>query len=182
MAGYYQFPVVAMKRYYHKEYKKYVYEIFLGGQYATKEENVIISTLLGSCVSACLVDFRSKVIGMNHFILPGDMRRQGILTSPRYGMYAMESLIESMVKLGARRKRIEARVFGGGSIVNSRGRSVQKNNIDFIKAYLGMEGIPIMFEDLGGDYGRKIYFFSDTFEIHQKKIERVLMDKPKTRS
>lgn len=110
---------------------------------------------------------------MNHFLLPGDFSRSEVVTSPdaRYGMHAMEILINSMMKQGASRDRLEAKVFGGGHILDANSSKIPENNVKFIKAYLSMEEIPIIAEDLGGTRGRKILFFADTTDVFLKRIQ-----------
>jgi len=163
-----------MRQYYNEKFKKKVYEIFGGGYHATKERNAIIATLLGSCVAACLRDYQAGVTGMNHFLLPGDLRREEMLISPsaKYGMHAMEILINAMMKLGAKRDNLEAKIFGGGHVLDSTNSSVPDNNIMFVKAYLAMEEIPVVAEDLGGNMGRKILFFTDTTDVYMRKVRK----------
>ncbi len=161
-----------MRQYYSEKFQRKVYEIFGGNYYATAETNSIIATLLGSCVAVCLRDKSTGVVGMNHFLLPGDIRRDDMLTSPsaKYGMHAMEILINAMMKLGAKREHFEAKVFGGGHVLDSSNSSVPDNNIMFVKAYLAMEEIPVVAEDLGGNNGRKILYFTDTTEVYLRRI------------
>ncbi len=104
-----------MKKYFNRKYNRNVYELFAGNYFATREKNVVLATLLGSCVAACLFDDRQGVVGMNHFLLPGDFRREEIVSSPnaKYGLYAMEMLINSMMKLGASRNNIRGQDFRG---------------------------------------------------------------------
>ncbi len=166
--------MVNMRQYFNNKYNRYVYEIFSGGYYATDKKKVIITTLLGSCVSACLMDEKSGVAGMNHFLLPGDLRREDMIASPsaKYGMHAMEMLINSMMKLGARRNNLKAKIFGGGHIIEASNGAVSENNVSFIKAYLAMEEIPVLAEDLGGTLGRKILLFPDNFSVYLKKVKK----------
>jgi chemotaxis protein CheD len=127
-------------------------------------------TVLGSCVAACIRDPQFGIGGMNHFMLPdgGD----GVVSdSARYGAYAMELLINELVKLGARRNRLEAKVFGGGAVL--RGFSVSHvgaRNSAFVLDFLKTEGIPVLAQDLGDDCPRKIYFFPHTGKVRVKRL------------
>lgn len=165
---------MVLKKYFDKKYNKHVYEVYAGNFFATKDKNVIITTLLGSCVSACLRDTASGVVGLNHFLLPGDVRRDEIIMSPsaKYGLHAMELLINAMMKLGARRDNFEAKVFGGGHVLDTKTSTVPSSNITFIEAYLAMENIPIIAKDVGGNMGRKILFFADTTDVYLKRVQK----------
>jgi chemotaxis protein CheD len=116
-------------------------------------------TALGSCVSACLHDPETGAGGMNHFMLPES--ELGVATvSARYGSFAMEVLINQLMKLGAARHRLQAKVFGGGSVLRpASSLNVAVRNVDFVRSYLAAEGVPIAAEDLGGDFTRVIHYF-----------------------
>ena len=161
-----------MKKTYSPKLRGTLIEIFAGEHYATGEKGVVLGTLLGSCVAACLYDSVAGVIGMNHFLLPGDFRREELALAPnaRYGMHAMELLIGSMLEAGARRNRLEAKVFGAGQVLPGMSKAVPQNNRLFIETYLSMEDILTVATDLGGTRGRKILFFADTFTVLVKKI------------
>lgn len=142
----------------------------IGSYYACKDGSVL-RTLLGSCVSACLYDTVARVGGMNHILLSevADMRRFD--ANARYGIHAMEILINEMVKLGAIRSRIKAKAFGGSNVlkmINESGSPGEKN-IRFLLEYLEMERIPLMAKDLGGDKTRVIFFHTDTFDVFVRK-------------
>jgi chemotaxis protein CheD len=149
------------------------------GEYYVTREPEVISTLLGSCVSACLFDPFSRVFGMNHFLLAyrHHAKNQPIIQSDeaRYGVFAMELLINDMMKLGARRQNIKAKCFGGGNVL--RLREDQQNretvgdvNVKFIKEFLGNENIPIVGSCLGGIHGRNVHFVGTDFSVFIKKI------------
>lgn len=145
-----------------------------GEFYVTKKDEVI-GTVLGSCISVCLRDSQAGVGGMNHFMLPGDFRVEDIFNSQsaRYGMYAMELLLGELIKIGGGREHLSAKVFGGGhvlsSVSNARG-SVPQSNIEFVKAFLSMEGIPVLSSDVGGVHGRKVLFLPKTGQVFVKKL------------
>lgn len=130
--------------------------------FAASADDLALVTLLGSCVSACLYDAGAGIGGMNHFLLPdGDARTDGV--PARYGTHAMELLINAMLKLGARRSRLGAKVFGGGNVL--RGFAIDPvgtRNARFVLAYLAAEGIPVTAQDLGDVHPRKVVFFPRT--------------------
>ncbi|MFH0926682.1 MAG: hypothetical protein V1872_13800 [bacterium] len=149
--------------------------IYPGEFYATSGREVI-HTVLGSCVSACLFDELSEVGGMNHFMLPGSFEKAFYLEkSGRYGMFAMELLINEVLKLGADRRRLRAKVFGGGHIIESFRKTdgnVPQSNIKFIREYLMAEDIPVLSEDLGGEHGRRVFFFTENNEVLISRIKK----------
>jgi chemotaxis protein CheD len=145
----------------------------LPGEFFYTIKDMMIVTVLGSCVSACIRDVKSGAGGMNHFMLPdGASEADGpVSLSARYGTYAMEVLINHLLKAGARRDNLEAKVFGGGNVL--RGFSalhVGQRNAEFVRQYLRAEGIRIVAEDLNGDYPRKVYFFPRTGRVLVKKL------------
>jgi chemotaxis protein CheD len=153
----------------------------LPGEYYVTDENMIISTLLGSCVSACLYDPEQGVMGMNHFLLSNNRysRDIPILLSEagRYGINAMELLINDMLKLGAKKNDMKAKVFGGANvIVNKSGIGnflcVGDVNSRFIKKFLEIEKIPLTASDLGGSHGRVIYFSFGDYYVYARKIKK----------
>ncbi len=150
------------------------------GEYYVSNENIIISTLLGSCVSACLWDPVHRVVGMNHFLLANKRYQHGgeVIASEagRYGIHSMEMLINSMLKLGAQRRLLRAKAFGGGNVLPVTGSSdnffaVGDVNSRFIREFLANEGIPMVKEHLGGTIGRVIHFHSLDYSVYMKRIE-----------
>lgn len=133
------------------------------GEYYATNRPEILGTVLGSCISVCLIDEHNQVGGMNHFMLPGCISTQEILISEigRYGLYAMELLIGEIIKKGGNRKTLKGKCFGGGHTLNFRlsDGDIPEANIRFIRKYFELEQIPLTNEDLGGSLGRKIYFF-----------------------
>jgi len=161
-----------LKQGYHKQLNRIVCELFAGDYHASNDESLVLSTLLGSCISVCLLDKQNKIAGMNHFMLPGVIRGGSILLNDdaRYGVHSMELLINNMMKLGAKRNNLRAKVFGGGKVLGTTITAVSDSNIEFAINYLKMEEIPILSQDVGGNVGRKIYFYPDSFDIFVKKI------------
>jgi chemotaxis protein CheD len=163
-------------------------EVQPGDRYATSTTTgtgVDIKTLLGSCVAACLYDPEAKVAGLNHFLLAAPRYSKSLpfveTEAGRYGIHAMELLINDMVKLGAIRSRLRAKVFGGASVLGFTGESkflcVNEVNQRFIRDYLATERIPITSEDLGGNLGRVIHFHSDNFRVFRRFIQKTETEK-----
>lgn len=151
------------------------------GEYFACRDDRIIATLLGSCVAVCLRDPATGVCGMNHIMLPGDFRSMEIYSDPtgRYGMFAMELLLGEILKLGGNRAGLTAKIFGGGHILDSvaRGNSIPETNVKFVKAFLGMEGVQILNQDVGGDRGRKIMFLTKSGDVMVKRLTGTVVDK-----
>lgn len=140
----------------------------LPGEYFVSNENLVIMTVLGSCISACLWDSRMRVGGMNHFMLPdGD----SLDVSGRYGSYAMELLINQMFKLGARRETMQAKIFGGAQVMhNFTTMNVGERNTNFVVNYLRAERIPVISEDVLDIYPRKVCYFPATGKAMVKRL------------
>jgi chemotaxis protein CheD len=146
----------------------------LPGEYFVSENGMLLVTVLGSCVAACIRDTDTGIGGMNHFMLPDEGRRDILGSSARYGTYAMEVLINHLLKLGARRNRLEAKVFGGGAVLTSLlSSNVGARNAEFVLDYLKTENIPIVAKDLMESYPRKVYYFPQTGRVLVKKLHRV---------
>lgn len=149
-----------------------------GEHYATGGPEVI-STLLGSCVAACLYDPVERVIGMNHFMLSNTRYSRTLpmhaSEAGRYGIHAMELLINAMLNKGAQRRRMRAKVFGGAAVLGNEKEAnnffcVGSVNSRFIREFLATESIPIEAEDLEGDFGRVIHFSNGSFAVHRRKV------------
>lgn len=157
-------------KYFDKHFNRPAMKIQPGEYYATPEDEVIV-TVLGSCVSACLLDPVGLVGGMNHFMLPEE--GHGVIRdaffAARYGVAAMELLINDLLRLGARKDRIVAKVFGAGRVMKGMS-DVGARNAEFVRRFLSQENIPIWSEDLGADYARKVYFFPHTGQVLQRRI------------
>jgi chemotaxis protein CheD len=163
-----------MKRFYSKKYNKTVNMLRVGEYYASKNGEILL-TVLGSCIATCIYDHEKKIGGMNHFLLPGMIHPDEIMASEvgRYGMYAMELLVGELIKYGAKRENLAAKIFGGGNVLEFRksDEDVTGSNIRFAKKFLELEGIPLQKEDLGGYNGRKILFFTDTAKVLLKRFD-----------
>ena len=133
----------------------------LPGEYLATSGDLVLLTLLGSCVAACLHDPVARVGGMNHFMLPEGSGVNLLGASARYGVYAMEVLLNRLLQQGASRARLQAKVFGGGNMLRGVARNhVGEQNVRFVREYLAREGIPIGAEDLNGARPRKVGFYA----------------------
>jgi chemotaxis protein CheD len=163
----------SVKAYWDAQHQLYSARI-LPGEYYVSRGNEIISTVLGSCVSACIRDPDVGIGGMNHFMLPEnsnvDPHSTDILnTSARYGSYAMEHMINTILANGGRRERLEIKLFGGGQVLQS-STNVGDRNISFVRNYLRTEALPVQGEDLGGLHPRKVLYFPTTGRVLLRKL------------
>lgn len=126
------------------------------GQLYASDEPTEIVTILGSCVSICLFDDTCGVGGLNHFMLP----TESTTISPRYLRHAMDLLLRQLTAFGAKRSRLQAKLFGGASVLKNgdTGTDLGARNVEAARARLAQEGIPVVAEDVGGDRGRKLVF------------------------
>ncbi|MFZ6686122.1 chemoreceptor glutamine deamidase CheD [Undibacterium sp. SXout11W] len=146
----------------------------LPGEFYFTNKDMLIVTVLGSCVSACIRDRVSGVGGMNHFMLPdtGGDADNPVSASMRYGTYAMEVLINELLKAGAKRENLEAKVFGGGNVLRGfTAINVGERNAKFVLDYLKAERMRVIAEDLNDIYPRKVYFFPKTGKVLVKKLK-----------
>jgi len=141
----------------------------LPGEYFVHDEDVIIMTTLGSCIAACLWDRVAKVGGMNHFMLPD--AGAGSPDGGRYGSFAMELLINELLKRGATRSTLEAKVFGGGAVISGMSTlNVGERNTQFVMDYLKTERIPIVSKDVMEIYPRKVCFLPASGKAMVKRL------------
>lgn len=170
--------ILAPNLYYDRYFESDAVKI-LPGEYYVSSRNLLMVTVLGSCVGACVRDRVSGVGGINHFMLPDDRRNEDerVGSAMRYGDYAMEILINQLLKLGARRERLEAKVFGGGNVLPGFTQNVVgERNARFVNEYLALEGIPVVSRDLLGNYPRKVYFFPADGRVLVKKLRSLHND------
>ena len=148
----------------------------LPGEYYVTDKDILLVTVLGSCVAACIRDCYSGIGGMNHFMLPdggGDVGSP-LNASARYGTYAMEILINQLLKLGARRCNLEAKVFGGGNVLDGLTvANVGQRNADFVLKFLRTEKIRVVAQDLVDIFPRKVYFFPKNNRVMVKKLRNL---------
>lgn len=166
-----------MQRFWDPQIDSWNVKILPGEYYVTRGEEAI-STVLGSCISACVRDPVRNVGGMNHFMLPEDASTgpnnwldPAVGLATRYGSYAMESLINDLLKLGATRERLEIKVFGGGRVLSGV-TDVGARNIAFVRSYLQLEGYRIAAEDLAGTTPRKVVYFPMTGRVKIQAQDR----------
>jgi chemotaxis protein CheD len=147
----------------------------LPGEYFFTHKDMMIVTVLGSCVSACIRDRVSGIGGMNHFMLPdGGDNDSPVSASMRYGSYAMEVLINDVLKAGARRENLEAKVFGGGNVLSGFvAINVGERNAQFVRSFLKAENIRVTAEDLNDIFPRKVYFFPRSGKVLVKKLKQM---------
>ena len=145
----------------------------LPSEYYVTTTDTVLTTVLGSCVSACLVDIDNGVAGMNHFMLPddGDASARDQTESMRYGAYAMDVLIRELLRSGARRERLQAKVFGGGAVLaNMTTLNIGDRNADFVLRYLRAERIAVAAQDLRGPYARRVCFMPSSGKAVVRKL------------
>ena len=158
-------------KYYDSSMKSNIVKISPGDYYITDQDEVI-TTVLGSCISACIRDTSMGIGGMNHFMIPvkcshSSHPEQDMDT--RYGAYAMEHLINDIFKYGGTRRNLEIKLFGAGNVLVGSG-NVGVKNIKFVREFLHAEGYKIESENLGGDNPRKINYSPLTGKVMMKKL------------
>jgi chemotaxis protein CheD len=164
-----------ISRYWDNEHSTFTARLLPGEYYVTCNKEMI-STVLGSCVSACIRDSRLGYGGMNHFMLPLDgSQGQSVWGSAnsaatRYGNVAMERLINDILKLGGKRENLEIKLVGGGRVLAEMTTDIGARNIDFVRAYVAAEGFKVLGEDLGDIFPRKVVYFPQTGRIRVRKL------------
>ncbi len=165
-----------IKRYWDRQ-NEIVAAKLLPGEYYVTNSNELITTVLGSCIAACIRDVELGIGGMNHFMLP-ETSAQRLSSSDetvvgnatRYGNYAMEHLINTILRNGGKRKNLEVKLFGGGKIIPTLG-DVGQRNIHFALEYIDTEALNLVSQDLGDIYPRKVNFYPQTGKVRMKKIK-----------
>lgn len=163
-----------VNRYYDQVAEHLVVKVFTGDCYVTTEHNEVLVTILGSCVAVCLRDPFIKVGGMNHILLPGTSTANftgDAGQSTRFGAFAMEKLINEILKLGGKKERMEAKMFGGAQVMNT-STMIGERNIEFVTNYLQTEGIKVHAQDVGGTLPRRIHYFPETGKVKMRKLQR----------
>jgi chemotaxis protein CheD len=148
--------------------------ILNAGEHFVTEENCVLCTVLGSCVAVCLRDKVKGISGMNHFMLPEPFAEMNLFSSDagRYGIYALELLINALLSKGVSRDTLTAKIFGGGQLLATSDDSAKmpESNIAFANKFLETEKIPVLASDTGGRLGRKILFFPSNGDVFVKKL------------
>ena len=150
--------------------------IHIGGVFASREP-AVVRTVLGSCIAACVFDSRSRVGGMNHFMLPSSTEDATLPT--RFGVHAMEVLINQVMQLGGDRHQLHAKVFGGADVLRMQGGHlrVAEKNRNFVHEFLEAEKIPILAHRLGGVDPLQVYFFTHTAKVMVRPLRRDATDR-----
>jgi chemotaxis protein CheD len=147
----------------------------LPGEFYVSGQEEMISTVLGSCVSACVRDAERRIGGMNHFMLPEPMGGErndwssAVGRAARYGSDAMEQLINAVLKAGGRREALTVKIFGGGRVL-AQMTDVGQRNIAFVKRYLETEGLPLVAADVGDIYPRQLQFFPASGRVRVRQL------------
>ena len=160
-----------INRYYDKARGIYGAKILPGQYYVTINDEMIV-TVLGSCVAACIRDKKMGIGGMNHFMLPlsaSDEDKGKISNAERYGNYAMEHMINDILKNGGQRENLEVKIFGGGKIIQNM-TNVGQKNIDFVRQYIQTENLTLLTEDVGDICPRKVVYFPRTGKAMVKRL------------
>jgi len=162
-----------IKRGWNDAYEAYAARLMPGEYYVT-QHNEGVYTTLGSCISACIRDRVAGIGGMNHFMLPasGELsgwKSAGLSVINRYGNFAMEHLINDILKNGGKRQNLEVKIFGGGRIIANM-TDVGMRNIDFVHDYIKTEGLQIASEDVGDVYPRMVVYFPATGKVRVKRL------------
>ena len=153
----------------------------LPGEFYVTTQNELIVTVLGSCVSACVRDPVFGIGGMNHFMLPlqardcGSWEKKGLGLATRYGNYAMEHLVNEILKNGGMRKNLEVKVFGGGKIL-AQMTDIGEKNIQFVLEYIRTEGLKLLNQDLGDIFPRKVQYHPKSGKVRVKKLRSLHND------
>jgi chemotaxis protein CheD len=161
----------AGRRFFDTASSAWMVKVFPGEFYVTRQPDEILVTVLGSCVSACIRDPAIGVGGMNHFMLAqGHSGGWGDeLKSARFGNFAMEKLINELIKAGCSRGRMEIKVFGGGNVIDA-STAIGTSNAEFVLRYLEAEGLRCAAEDLGGSYPRRIHYSPSTGRVVRRLL------------
>jgi len=163
-----------IRRYWDHHYHSCVAKVLPGEYYVTYQDEILI-TVVGSCITACIRDYEVGIGGMNHFMLPTKIlenkwRNTRVSIANRYGNFAMEHMINEILKHGGMRQNLEVKLFGGGQIMSSSAK-IGQQNIYFVKDYIRKEGLNLLAEDLGDIYPRKILFSPLTGKVRVKKLQ-----------
>ena len=167
-----------INRYWDRQREIYSAKILPGEYYVTIEEELIV-TVLGSCVSACIRDPAMRIGGMNHFMLPLNRSAThaevaAMSNAGRYGNFAMEKMINDILKHGGARGNLEVKIFGGGRVLkNMQSLDIGNGNINFVREYIETENLRLVGEDVGDIFPRKVMYFPLTGKVKVKKLRQM---------
>ncbi len=161
------------RKFFDPKWNRTIVRVHPGDHYISEGEDEMIVTILGSCVAACIRDPKIGVGGMNHFMLPESEtgKWSGVSASMRYGNYAMEVLINEILRMGGARNRLEIKVFGGANMYAS-SLLVGTKNVEFVETYLRVEHMAVAAQHLGGEQGRRIIFFPQSGKVKMKLLDQ----------
>ena len=165
-----------VKQYYDHNLEHTVVKLMTGDCFVAGDPRYMLVTILGSCISVCMRDPVAKVGGMNHILLPGNSSHKDVVKGDpeyctRFGAFAMEELINGILKLGGQKDRLETKIFGGGNVIKN-SAMIGSKNINFVKEYLKKEGLVIKSENVGGTIPRRIHYFPDTGKVMLRSLKR----------
>ena len=157
--------------YYNPQFQAHTLKVFLGHHLVSDRADVMMVTTLGSCVAACVYDPAAAVGGMNHFLLPEvpESEQGDACAAARYGSVAMERLINELLSKGARRDRMEVKLFGGARVIES-SFDVGQQNARFALDYIRREGLKLVGQDLGGASARRVHYFPHSGKAMRKML------------
>lgn len=160
-----------MKKFWDPRFQHFSVKVGPGDHYVTNKADEMITTTLGSCIAVCMRDTAQGIGGMNHFMLPQSETGNwgGASAAMRYGNYAMEVLVNDILRMGGARNRLEIKIFGGANVIRS-SAEIGTRNIEFIQTYLRLEHMAIAAEDVGGKQGRRIVYFPSTGKVKLKRL------------
>ena len=167
-----------INRYWDKTHECFAAKILPGEYYVTANSEAIV-TVLGSCVSACIRDKVFGIGGMNHFMLPLNRSAShaevaAMSNAGRYGNFAMEKMINDILKNGGTRENLEVKIFGGGRVLqNMQSLDIGNGNINFVREYIETENITLVGEDVGDVFPRKVIYFPLTGKVKVKKLRQM---------
>ena len=162
-------PSDGRRRYFDPSLKMHVVQVFQGDYYISERGGEVLTTVLGSCISACIRDPLIRVGGMNHFLLPEGSGSDDPSVQMRYGAFAMEQLINEILKRGGRRDYLEIKLFGGGNVVKGLS-GVGHKNADFIETFMAREGFKIATSHLRGNLPRKVQYIPATGKVRMREL------------
>jgi chemotaxis protein CheD len=162
---------VATRKFFDSADAHWMVKVFPGEYFVTSKPDEVLVTVLGSCVAACIRDPQRRIGGMNHFMLPHSKGGNwgGDMQSTRFGNFAMEKLINELMKAGCSRSSLEIKVFGGGNVTDTQ-NEIGTENCRFIMRYLESEGLRCSVQDLGGQLPRRIHYYPETGRVIRRLL------------
>lgn len=158
-----------MKLFWEPRWERYAVKV-KPGEFYVSDSDIVITTVLGSCISACIFDTQTQMGGLNHFMLPEGTQGEDLYRSSRYGLFAMEQLVNELMKHGCQRENMQIKLTGGGDMMGGM-TSIGQQNIDFILQYIKDEGLSVLAKDLGGDQARRVAYFPTEGRMLVNKLD-----------